>query len=58
MPQRLIPEEIKYLRSKAERLRKLATDHHTPLSKDLAEIASEFDRHADDLERRHQALIG
>lgn len=44
--------EIRFLREIAERLRAVALSHPTGMSAKLNEVAAEFEKHADQLERR------
>jgi hypothetical protein len=41
-----------YLRKRAAEFRKLATDHETPISAELMEIASSLDARAAEIEKR------
>lgn len=52
MPYQSLEEEIAMLRTKAEKLRELATAHTTPLSPQLLEMAAELESRADTLARR------
>ena len=45
-------EEIRFLREKADLLRKLANKYRLPAGNDLIKIADELDRKATDTERR------
>ena len=46
-------EEIRFLREKADQLRKLAHKYRLPPNNELTGIADDFDRLANDRERRH-----
>lgn len=44
--------EVAYLREKAKRFRKLASEYQSHISAKLLEIAEELEKYADELERR------
>jgi hypothetical protein len=55
MSNRVASEEIKHLRERAERFRRLGIDLHTPVSWRLLDIADEFERRAKKLEQRRSS---
>ena len=56
MPYQSIEEEIEILRTKAAQLRSLASEHQTPLSPKLREMAAELEARWEILARRLVAL--
>ena len=46
--------DVRLLRDIAKRLREIAHTHMTSMSEKVLEVADEFDRHADELERRER----
>jgi hypothetical protein len=58
MPYQSLEEEVAILRTKAEKLREMATAHTTPLSPQLLEMAAELEARADTLTRRLRMFRG
>ena len=58
MPYQSLEEEVAILRTKAEKLRELATAHTTPLSPQLLEMTAELEARADTLARRLRMFKG
>jgi hypothetical protein len=52
MPYQSLEEEVALLRTKAEKLREMATAYTTPLSPQLIQMASELESRANTLARR------
>lgn len=58
MPYQSLEEDVAILRTKAEKLRELATAHATPLSHQLLEMAADLEARADTLARRLRMFRG
>jgi hypothetical protein len=57
MPYQSLQEEVAILRSKAAKLREMATAHQTPLSPQLVEMAAELEERAETLVRRLRSFV-
>jgi hypothetical protein len=52
-----LSREVQFVRQRAQRLREMAEQHHTPLTSQLQMMAAELDALADEMERRRDIQV-